>query len=274
MNPLPLPDLSSASPVTATEVGIFAAAGHVLLREVASAQEVAPYRDAIADVTLRLSQELRPLKERETYGKAFLQVMNLWRQDPSAAAFVQAQRFGGIAAQLLGVDRVRLYHDQALFKEPGGGRTPWHQDAMYWPLDGSKCITMWMPLADVTPDMGQVSFASGSHKSGPLSDITISDASDEFFEDLLSDGRYPVTTPEPMNAGDATFHSGWTAHRALPNASDRMRPVMTVIWYADGLTVQEPTNPAQGADLKSWLPGLKPGDPAASDSNPVIGAGV
>ncbi len=273
MNPFPLPDLSNASPVTATEVDQFATAGHMLLREVASEQEVAPYRDAIADVTHRLSQESRPLEERETYGKAFLQVINLWRQDPSVASFVHAQRFGGIAAQLLGVDRVRLYHDQALFKEPGGGRTPWHQDAMYWPLDGSKCLTMWMPLDDVTPDMGQVSFASGSHKSGPLSDITISDASDEFFEDLLSDGRYPQTTPEPMNAGDATFHSGWTVHRALPNTSDRMRPVMTIIWFADGLTVREPANPVQGEDLKSWLPGLKPGDPAVSDSNPIIGAG-
>jgi hypothetical protein len=48
-----------------------------------------------------------------------------------------------------------------------------------------------MPLVDITPDMGQVSFASGSHRSGPLSDITISDASEEFFEDLLSDGRSP-----------------------------------------------------------------------------------
>jgi ectoine hydroxylase-related dioxygenase (phytanoyl-CoA dioxygenase family) len=73
-----------------------------------------------------------------------------------------------------------------------------------------------------------------------------------------------------MNAGDATFHAGWTAHRALANTSDRMRPVMTVIWFADGLTVQEPTNPAQGADLKAWLPDLRPGDRAASDANPLI----
>ena len=36
---------------------------------------------------------------------------------------------------------VRLYHDQALFKEAGGGITPWHQDQHYWPLDTDRTIT-------------------------------------------------------------------------------------------------------------------------------------
>ena len=58
------------------------------------------------------------------------------------------------AAHLLGVDGVRLSHDQALFKEPGGGRTPWHQDQCYWPLDTDKTITMWMPLVDVPGEVG------------------------------------------------------------------------------------------------------------------------
>ena len=47
---------------------------------------------------------------------------------------------------------------------------------------------------------------------------------------------------------------------------------MTVIWFADGLTVQQPDNPAQQGDLAAWLPGLRPGDPAASDANPVLPA--
>jgi hypothetical protein len=49
-----------------------------------------------------------------------------------------------------------------------------------------------------------------------------------------------------------------------------MREVMTVIWFADGLTVLEPANSAQANDLSSWLPGLAPGDVAASDSNPAL----
>ncbi len=73
-----------------------------------------------------------------------------------------------------------------------------------------------------------------------------------------------------MTAGDATFHSGWTVHKALPNTGDRAREVMTVIWYADGLPVETPRNPAQGNDLSTWLPGLAPGDLAASPLNPRL----
>lgn len=35
--------------------------------------------------------------------------------------FVMARRFAKVAAELMGVDGVRIYHDQALFKEPSGG---------------------------------------------------------------------------------------------------------------------------------------------------------
>ena len=64
-------------------------------------------------------------------------------------------RFAGVAAALLGVDGVRLYHDQALFKEPGGGPTPWHQDQVYWPLATDRTITMWMPLVDLPDASGR-----------------------------------------------------------------------------------------------------------------------
>ena len=46
---------------------------------------------------------------------------------------------------------------------------------------------------------------------------------------------------------------------------------MTVIWFADGLRVLQPANPAQAGDLATWLPGLAPGDVAASPTNPALG---
>ena len=106
------------------------------------------------------------MEDRDTYGKAFLQIMNLWARDEKVRKFVMAKRFAKIAADLLGVKNVRIYHDQALFKEPGGGPTPWHQDQYYWPIDTHNTITMWMPLVDINVDMGMLTFASGSHKTG------------------------------------------------------------------------------------------------------------
>ena len=245
--------------------------GHVLLREVATPDEADRFRTPIRTATELATAHLPPLEARDTYGMAFLQVCNLWQRDPRVASMVLSPRFGAIAAALLGVDRVRLYHDQALFKEPGGGLTPWHQDAMYWPLDGARCLTMWMPLVDITPDMGGLLFASGTHADGPLSDIRISDASERHFDDYLTREQTPIREPVAMRAGDATFHSGWTVHKALPNTSATTREVMTVIWFADGEHVREPSNDAQRGDLALWLPGLRAGEPAASPLNPVLG---
>jgi hypothetical protein len=265
-----LPELATAYPLGDDDIAAYRANGHVRLTQLATVDEAAAYRKPVATAVERLSTETRPLADRDSYGMAFLQVMNLWKHDDAVERFVKASRFADVAARLLGVPRVRLYHDQALFKEPGGGYTPWHQDAMYWPLDGSRCLTMWMPLVDITPAHGGLAFASRSHVDGALSDIGISDASEEHFDRLLPELGLAIDEPVAMRAGDASFHSGWTVHKALGNTADRMREVMTVIWFADGLPVLEPANSAQANDLASWLPGLAPGDLAASPDNPAI----
>ncbi|WP_241242875.1 hypothetical protein [Paenibacillus whitsoniae] len=46
--------------------------------------------------------------------------------------------------------------------------------------------------------------------------------------------------------------------------------MMTVIYFADGTKVAEPDSRARENDLNSWLPGLKPGDLAASPQNPLL----
>ena len=257
--------------VSGVDVDRYRRQGHLLVPGLAASYEVAHVAPAIEAATARHTEKAVPLAERDTYGKAFVQVMNLWRDDETVASFVLAERFASVAAQLLGVERVRVYHDQALFKEPGGGYTPWHQDAMYWPLDGHRCITMWMPLVDIVPSMGGLTFATGSHVFGALSDVTISDASEAHFDALIAERGFALGEPQPMRAGDATFHSGWTVHKAGGNMTETMRAVMTVIYFADGLAVREPTNPSQENDLRTWLPGLRPGDLAVTSANPAVG---
>ncbi len=217
------------------------------------------------------SWETRPLKERDTYGKAFLQVINLWQLDERVAAFTLAKRFAGIAAQLLGVSHVRLYHDQALFKEPGGGKTPWHQDGYFWPVEQDKSVTMWMPLVDISAEMGSMSFADGSQQGGILkNDLGISDLSEDFYRDHIRDLGYTVRTGGVMAAGDATFHSGLTLHSAPGNPTDRVRAVMTVIYVADRSVVQVPQNGNQANDMANFFPGQEPGDVIGSPLNPLL----
>jgi len=73
-----------------------------------------------------------------------------------------------------------------------------------------------------------------------------------------------------MRAGDATFHLGWTIHSAGPNRSEKMREVMTVIYFADGAKVTAPESTHQQADLDAWLPALRPGEIADSHLNPIM----
>ncbi len=265
-----LPDLSDIHPVDDDDVAAYRRDGHLVLRQVASAPEVEAFREVIVRAATDLNDETRPLADRDLYGRAFLQTMNLWRSSDDVAAFVLARRFAGIAARLVGADRVRVYHDQALFKEGGGGITPWHQDAGYWPLDGTRCVTMWLPLQDVTPEMGTLRFASGSN-TGSRSGHVISEESEEHLARVVATD-HEVSAPATLAAGDASFHGGWTIHRASGNATDRTRAVMTVIWFADGERVLPgPLSAPQQADLARWLPGCVPGGAAASELNPVVG---
>ena len=266
-----LPRLDDRYDLAPEAVAAYQNNGHVLLRGVARPDEVAAFRPVVSSAVTRFSRESRPLAERDTYGKAFLQVMNLWCEDVDVRRFVLASRFAGVAAELLGAESVRVYHDQALVKEPGGGHTPWHQDAIYWPIDGTRCVTMWMPLVDVTPEMGVMTFVDGSN-TGELGEEAISDHSEAHFDALVSRTAATLSVPLPMSAGDATFHGGWTLHKAGANISTVTREVMTVIYFASDLTVQTPTNEPQHRDLARWLPGLVPGDPAASELNPVVAA--
>ena len=274
LDTLPLLDANRAAPQDA--VASVAERGHCVVRALASTEELAPYRDPI-ERAIRLHAANTPsLQERDTYGRAFLQVGNLHEftaDDHDRAIikrFVFAQRFARVAAELLGVPAVRLYHDQALAKEPGGGFTPWHQDQVYWPLATDRTITMWMPLVDVPIDVGSMTFADGTHREGDLGEWVIGDESEAEFERVVNQRGFHTTTHGAMRAGDATFHLGWTLHRAPANGTDLFRSVMTVIYFADGTRVGPIDSPYRKFDAAVWLSGAAEGALANSPRNPML----
>ncbi len=265
-----LPPLDSLVDVPVAAVAEFRQHGHVLVRALCSAEEVAAYRPILRHAAHLRSPNPPPLETRDSYGKAFIQSMNLWTIDDTAKAFVWSPRFARVAAQLLEVEGVRLYHDQALFKEPGGGPTPWHQDQVYWPLDTDQTITMWMPLVDIPAEVGSMTFASGSSSVGERGTFDISDVSEASVSVMVEEQGLSLHTYGALGAGDATFHAGRTLHRAGGNPTSTMREVMTVIWYADGSRVTEPANGYQAHDLKVWLSGIAPGELADGPRNPRL----
>lgn len=265
MDRSPFDDSVAVEPAT---IESFQRRGHAVVRGLASADEVARYKPAIDEATMARRFDRRPLAERDTYGRAFIQSANVFQHDTTVAEFVLARRFARVAAELLDCDGVRLYHDQALYKEPGGGHTPWHQDQVYWPLDTDRTITMWMPLVDVPDEIGGVNFADESWRDGNLGDFTIGDDSQAHFERVVE--RYHVSTHGPFRAGDATFHRGWTLHSAPGNPTSIMRGVITVIYFADGATISDPVPPSKNFDHMLWLGGKAPGSVADGATNPLL----
>ena len=257
-----LPTLDSPYPVTADQIASFRRNGHIGLSAIAGPEEIAVFGPILQEVALSQNRETRSLEDRDAYGRAFLQMINLWLMDSRVQRFVFARRFARLAAELLGAEGVRLYHDQALFKEAQGGPTPWHQDQYYWPLDTEDTITLWMSLTPVPREVGSMHFASGSHRAGHLGDHAIGDESQQVFSRLIPERGWPVETPGALAAGDATFHHGWTLHSAGPNPTDAMRPAMTIIYFRDGARVSALDHPARRMDHVMYLPECQEGGAA------------
>lgn len=247
----------------------FARDGFVKLRKVLDPRSVHAAGRFITDEVIRLNTEHLPLAERDTYGKAFLQVSNIWADSPPVGDFVRSADLARIAAELLGVRSVRLYHDQALYKEPSGGITPWHADQYYWPFASDRSVTVWIPLQDTPAEMGPLTFFAGSHEFSEGRDLAISDESESTIADLMlthgfrrDDAGYAL--------GDVSYHLGWTFHGAGANTTSDPRRVMTMIYVDADMVITDPTNGNQVEDLGRWMPGCKPGETVASPLNPVL----
>lgn len=243
--------------------------GFIKLKNVLSADVLSHFDRLITDHVLQLSTQDVPMEDRSTYGKAFLQVMNLWTQDEAVTELVLSPRLARIAARLMGVDGVRLYHDQALYKEAGGGYTPWHADQYYWPLDSTKCITAWIPLQQTPLEMGALEFSSGSHHLEIGRDQPISDESEALIDQALAESTCEHII-EPFDLGEVSFHAGWCFHRAAPNTAGTPRRVMCIIYMDSMMRLKKPENANQQLDRDTWCPGAKVGEVIDTPLNPVI----
>ena len=259
--------LNSPYEITQEQIRFYHENGYIKLKQVLSAELLEHYRLKIQARVAELSADAIPLEQRSTYGKAFLQIMNLWTESDGAKEFVFGKRLAQIAAELMQISGVRIYHDQALYKEAGGGITPWHADQYYWPVSSDKMITAWVPLQRTPIEMGPLAFCARSHRFPIGRDLEISDESETKLKQELStfavqDGGFDL--------GELSFHSGWTFHRAGANSTTQAREVMTVIYMDENMTLVAPKNKDQRNDIERWCPGVQVGEVVASPLNPVV----
>jgi ectoine hydroxylase-related dioxygenase (phytanoyl-CoA dioxygenase family) len=270
-DPIPgamLDDLSRPYELTPDQIETFRRDGFIKLPNVLSQRVLDHFGPLITRAVYDLNTMHLPMEQRTTYQKAFLQITNLWTREESCRPLVFSRRLARIATELMGVVGVRMWHDQALYKEPGGGFTPWHADQYYWPISNANIVTAWIPLQRTPREMGPLAFAVGSQHCIEARHLAISDESEAKIAEMVA-RRYRVED-SGFEAGEVSFHYGWTYHRAGPNTTTTPRAVMTVIYMDMYAHVAPPANPHQQVDLEAWLPGRRPGDLADTHLNPVM----
>lgn len=264
-----LRELNKSFTIDAEQKQQYVKNGFLKIKEVLSPGLIQAMNAIISETVAALNTQKVALSERDTYGKAFLQVMNLWTRSEPVKQIVFSKKLASIASQLMGVKGVRLYHDQALFKEPYGGFTPWHADQYYWPLASDKTITAWIPLQEVPLDMGPLEFSSGSQRLEEGRMLKISDDSEALIQQKLTLKDFTKIV-EPFDVGEISYHSGWTFHRAGPNSTKEMRKVMTIIYMDREMRLKSPDNENQMLDWKTWCPGAVIGDVIETPLNPIL----
>jgi ectoine hydroxylase-related dioxygenase (phytanoyl-CoA dioxygenase family) len=265
----PALDIDSEYKISDAQIARFQKDGYIKLKNVLSADVLDYYGKEITRQVLLLSKDWKPLEERSTYGKAFLQIMNLWTKSEIVREFVFGKRLARIASDLMQTQGVRMYHDQALYKEAGGGYTPWHVDQHYWPLATEKSVTAWIPLHEVPIDNGPLSFSVGSQKIKAGRELDISEEGEKKIQENLKLANLPVDE-SPFDLGEVSFHLGYTFHRAGPNKLPKAREVMTIIYMDRDMRLAEPKNSNQKLDWEVWCTGAKVGEIINSPLNPVL----
>ena len=228
-------------PVSDAQVAFFRANGYVQFDSVLNAEELDVVRRGLGHALQERKGLVRDLAANGNEGEQkdrILQMLNLWELYPEIKAYVFGGRIARMAQRLTESTTVRLYHDQALVKEPGpSAPSPWHQDQPYWPSKEPGMLSCWMALDDVTVERGCMQFVPGSHTWGEFEPISFVGKGSALF-DLLSEEQKALWKPVPveLKAGSCTFHHGLTFHYANANTTAQTRRALVTIYIPDGVT--------------------------------------
>ena len=240
--------------------------GFVTFPGVLEVSEIEYYSQVIKEaIKERKQADLRKLSDKSLYEQSFTQCQNLWEDYLEVRKLTFHKKITKIAADLLGVKCLRLWHDQALVKESGARKTDVHHDKPYWPIRGNQTITAWIPLTKIDSTNGQLGFYSGSHKylEEEFVDIFSGEVSDENIKNIMAiKGNNPEY--QDLALGDVSFHHGLVFHEAKENQSAEDRLIHTAIFFADG-AVRDTGKFHFSLDR----PGIEVGEVIASDVTPI-----
>ena len=211
--------------------------GFLVVEALLDGEELASWRAALAEgMAQHFAMNARHNQGTDNYYKdVFVQCVNLWKTSGRIKELVTDSRLGRLAAELAGVDGIRLYHDHALVKQPWGNPTNWHVDNAMDPFHSRQSIMLWVALDDATLQNGCMYFLPGTHKSSRYG--VTGNLGEAKIDSLLAD--YPEWRDiEPasveVKAGDAVVINGMIAHAAGPNMTLQPRRAMAMLFMPEG----------------------------------------
>ena len=252
--------------VTSDQIEKFRRDGFVVIDNMLTEAELEKFGAAVdRAVADRKRGDHRTLDEKSLYEQSFTQCMNLWEDNPEVLPLTFHPKISEVATTLIGVPALRLWHDQALYKDAGGRYTEPHQDQPYWPMNEIDTLTAWIPFDGSTRESGCMAYVPGSHLVGVRKFVNIFSADEKvkILEEPQIAAIAPVYVEVPR--GGVAFHHGLTVHLAGANKSAHTRRVHTMIYFRDGATRTKPY-----AHPSVDRPGIAVGDIIDSDLTPIV----
>jgi len=264
--------------ITKDQIEFYQQNGYIIIEDFLSPEELNIWRNAVeAALTDRKGQKM-PGKvatineddginnDAEYFSKVFDQLINLWQTNEAVKELMIDERIGKMAAELAGVDGIRIWHDQALFKKPWANPTSWHLDTPFWSFTDRRALSIWVALDDATLENGCLFFIPESHQKTSFENPGIGKNMDSIFE-IYPEFKTKGSIAAPMKAGSCSFHNGLTIHGAHANMTPGSRRAMTCAYMPDGNVY----NGIPNVLPKKYLDGLKIGDKLNDDKqNPLI----
>lgn len=231
-------------------------------------------KDVLAPGALsRLRREMAALFEQEgaQLGHRFGSLEMMWQQSHMVREFVFSTRLARMAAELLGVAAIRLYHDNGLSKQPGCGRTPWHYDGHHFPIATDNVCTVWIPLQAIPNAMGPLGFAKGMELVELVEDIPFNKFDTSYDRRIIERFRehHVEVDSSPFDLGELSFHHNVNFHTAGPNRTTTARMVLATTYFEDGARVIDAPHMVNG-DWRRFMPDVEPGQVIDTPLNPVL----
>jgi ectoine hydroxylase-related dioxygenase (phytanoyl-CoA dioxygenase family) len=172
------------------------------------------------------------------------------------------------AGQLLGIRRLRFWHDQVFYKPPRHpGVVTWHQDYSYWTrATPAGHLTCWIGLDDSTEENGCLKYVPGSHRWGLLPKISLTEDMDA-VKGHLTPEQAAAFEPVSMvlKAGECTYHHSHTVHGSYGNRSDRPRRGVVLNFMRPDTRCADGTAP-----LLTGVPVIPEGEVIEGDYFPLL----